>query len=329
MKNAICKILIGGASVVCVATLLAFFDAQTWIAFLACQFRIQYLVILIIVAATLAALRRVRLSLVCCVFAAINCLVLSGAFGGSHSLDQAANHFRILQINVNYKNEDYDHVLSYIREVNPDFLLLQEYTPDWRDALSSELSKQWSNKVEVVRTDTFGIAVFSRSEIQKQEIIYLGALEWPSVSCEVRLPNRSLNIFSTHLMGPIPETGWRIQKTQLKDLQSRAKAASSLLICGDFNMAPWTSGFQHLLSFAKLHDSRSGFGLQASWPSQRPIVVSKLVKLPVRLELTGINWLVGLPLDQCLVTNDIRVINREIGPNVGSDHFPVIVDIAQ
>jgi len=328
IRSIICKLLIAIAVVVCFATFLAFFNTQNWIAFLACQFRIQYLVILIIVAAVFAVLRKYCLSLICVIFAVINLLVLPGLFG-SHSLEKEASHFRILQINVNYKNDDYSRVLNYIRKVNPDFLLLQEYTPEWKGALSSELSKQWPNKVEVVRTDTFGIAIFSRSKIQRHEIIQLGAYEWPSINCEVLVSNRSMKIFATHLMGPIPEKGWRIQNSQLEDLETRVKALPTLLVCGDFNMTPWTSRFQRLLVEDKLYDSRSGFGLQASWPSQRPILVSKLLKLPVRLELTGINWLVGLPLDQCLVTSDINILHREIGPNVGSDHFPVIVDIAK
>ncbi len=43
--------------------------------------------------------------------------------------------------------------------------------------------------------------------------------------------------------------------------------------------------------------------------------------------LFGLNTLVALPLDHCLVSDEILVANRRVGPFVGSDHFPVVVDL--
>ena len=36
----------------------------------------------------------------------------------------------------------------------------------------------------------------------------------------------------------------------------------------------------------------------------------------------------GIPIDHVLVTPQWLVVEREVGPNLGSDHLPVIVQIA-
>jgi endonuclease/exonuclease/phosphatase (EEP) superfamily protein YafD len=58
-----------------------------------------------------------------------------------------------------------------------------------------------------------------------------------------------------------------------------------------------------------LRDTRAGFGIQASWPTQIPPL--------------------GIPLDHCLVSPELVVLDRRLGPAVGSDHRPVILELAR
>jgi endonuclease/exonuclease/phosphatase (EEP) superfamily protein YafD len=155
--------------------------------------------------------------------------------------------FRILEINVNYKNEEYKRVLDYVRDVAPDFLLLEEFTPQWRDAVASDLSKQFPYKVEVVRDDPYGIAIFSRSKIMTNETIHLADIGWPSIDCTVPFQNQTLRIFSAHITGPVTIDSRNAQSKLLKDLQSKIASTANLIVCGDFNMTPWSTEFQQFL----------------------------------------------------------------------------------
>jgi hypothetical protein len=74
------------------------------------------------------------------------------------------------------------------------------------------------------------------------------------------------------------------------------------------NLTPWSFHFKVLLRVTGLHDSARGFGVQPSWPNNNPFL--------------------RIPLDHVLHSPDIVVLQRTIGPDVKSDHFPVIVDLA-
>lgn len=76
---------------------------------------------------------------------------------------------------------------------------------------------------------------------------------------------------------------------------------------GDFNMTPWSPKFRQLVADSHLRDTVRGFGLQPTWPAGAPQF-----------------W---IPIDHVLVSPDILVVDRRVGPDLGSDHYPVIVDI--
>ncbi|MGH9551182.1 MAG: endonuclease/exonuclease/phosphatase family protein [Terriglobales bacterium] len=269
------------------------------------------------------------MALICCAFAFVNVAAVAPSIFGSHSqADTAGGHFRIAQINVNYRNENYNEVLQYIDEINPDFLMLEEYTGAWKRAVSAKLSSRFADKVEITREDPYGIAVFCRYPIANHRVFNLGGCPWPSIVSAVPFQQKTLTIFSTHTKGPIPKDSWLKQINQIDDLRMNFQGLHSYVLCGDLNMTPWSTKFRQLLTDAQLRDSRIGFGLQGSWPSARPILLSKLFKGPVRLDLFGVNAFISLPIDHCLVSKELSVVNRQVGPYVGSDHFPVVTDIS-
>lgn len=80
------------------------------------------------------------------------------------------------------------------------------------------------------------------------------------------------------------------------------------MLLGDLNVTPWSKHFQQLLDRTGLLDSSSGYGVQPSWPN--------------------FSWLLRIPIDHCLHSSDIVIDQRKVGPDVGSDHYPIIVDFS-
>jgi endonuclease/exonuclease/phosphatase (EEP) superfamily protein YafD len=79
-------------------------------------------------------------------------------------------------------------------------------------------------------------------------------------------------------------------------------------LLGDLNVTPWSPYFQELLAATGLRDSARGWGLQPSWPTM--------------------SLLLRVPIDHCLISPELHVTERTLGPDIGSDHFPLLVTLA-
>ena len=77
---------------------------------------------------------------------------------------------------------------------------------------------------------------------------------------------------------------------------------------GDMNCTDHSSHFSDFLRATGLHDSRVGFGRQASWPTMFPYY--------------------RIAIDHLFLDDDLAVVNRRLGPMVGSDHFPILIELA-
>ena len=80
------------------------------------------------------------------------------------------------------------------------------------------------------------------------------------------------------------------------------------IIAGDLNITRWSPWFEVLTGAGGLRDGQEGFGLQTTWPSRMG------------------RWF-GIAIDHTLVSSSIRVVNRTVGPNLGSDHYPVVTTV--
>ena len=85
------------------------------------------------------------------------------------------------------------------------------------------------------------------------------------------------------------------------------RTSGSQLVIGDLNRTDGSPFFHDFLQISGLRDSRLGFGRQASWPVWSPYRIS---------------------IDHAFATSDLAIIDRRLGPDIGSDHFPLIIDVA-
>jgi len=76
---------------------------------------------------------------------------------------------------------------------------------------------------------------------------------------------------------------------------------------GDFNATPWSRPFRRVLTRSGMCDSRTGFGMEASFPAAAALV--------------------RIPIDHVLASCSIGVRDRHIERDVGSAHLPVVIDL--
>ncbi len=216
---------------------------------------------------------------------------------------------RALLLNVLWTNRSHERVKRFIRETKPDFGVLVEISTEWIAALR-ELETAYAFTKVVMHTEHFGLFFFSRVPVERLKVIRLGATSLPSIWASVRIDETPLTVIATHPHSPKSplRTRWRNQQLGALAEFVREHPPTPLMVLGDLNTTPWNPAFQQLIRKTRLRDSRNGFGNQPTWPVLVPLL--------------------GIPIDHCLVSPEIIVTKRSVGPSVGSDHYPVIIDFS-
>lgn len=314
-NNSIGKIIITGilsVLMLCVSifTFGGFFSKFIWIFDLFSHFRFQYSVFFLFMLVLCILLKRRKLfllSMVLFLISIVSIIPLYIPYGGFDKGNANSSQVvKLVQFNVLTGNRDYQSFIKYIEEKNPDIISLNEVNQSWIDNLN--LSQEYQYNVMEIREDNFGIALFSKIKLLNPRIEYFGDAGLPSAAAEFYTGDKEVSILATHPLPPVNRRNFELRNNQFDSIiRNRDNFKRSMILLGDLNATSWSYGFQNLLKGTELYDSRRGYGIGFSWPSSLPVL--------------------SLPIDHCLVSKDIEVLKRETGPNLGSDHLPVYVEL--
>ena len=300
-------LLLAAGAIASAATLLGFLGEWGWVADLFSHFRVQYFIGLSIISILLPFLSHRRAALCFAAFAVVNlATILPLYFGKPAPPPVSAIRHRAMLINVNTYHGDPAQVARAVQDHNPDLVVLEEVNESWIMRLHDTIRRYPHFRAEP-RDDNFGIALLSKFPFLKCDVVYLGDAWVPTLVAEVEATNGTFTLIATH---PVPPSGAEhtaMRNDHLQQLVPRIRQAESpVLLLGDLNVSPWNKNFQRLVRESGLKDSAQGRGVQATWPTFSPLLL--------------------IPLDHCLHSADIRIAERKVGPRVGSDHLPLIVD---
>jgi endonuclease/exonuclease/phosphatase (EEP) superfamily protein YafD len=301
---------VGVVAVVGLLTLLGLLDRVWWVFEAADVFRLQYLVVLVVAALAALLLRRPRLAALAAALAAVNVAVLAIPLTPGAAAAPAASSsgaLRLVVANVEVGNTDYAAVERLVAQTRPDLFGVTELTPAMAQHLGDALSGYRTRVVET-RDDAYGIGVYSRLPLLSAKIVRFPAEGPPTVVARVRVAGKPVAVVVTHVHTTFAGS------IHVRHLDALAAAARSQLgrrvvVCGDFNTPPWSGPLRRFAADARLHDLYGGRAWAAySWPT----------------------WSSALrvPLDNCFVSRGVAVTDHRDGPDVGSDHRPLVVDMS-
>jgi endonuclease/exonuclease/phosphatase (EEP) superfamily protein YafD len=289
-----------------IPTVFGLLDRWTPYLELTTLYRLQYAVVLGVAAVAAAALRTFRLALVALLLVVVNVVVIARVPPAPAVATDGSSRLRVLAANVEYGNHDYGRLVRVIAQAHPDVIALTELTPAWVHALSSALDGHPYRRL-APEEGAYGVGLYSRVALRESRIERLPAGGSPSIIAIVPIGARPLALVVTHLHTPF--AGDR-RTRQLEALEAALRSLrTSAAVCGDFNAAPWSHSIYELARTADLRSVYGRFGLAGTWPADS----SRLFRVP---------------LDNCLVTESVAVANRHVGHDIGSDHLPLIVDLA-
>ena len=212
----------------------------------------------------------------------------------------------LISLNVYTGNTDKQAVIDYLRERSADLVVVMEVDERWEQALA-ELHDHYPHQFIQSRPDNFGIGLLSREPLAQSQFVNAGGTHLPTIVARVEREARAFVLVATHPLPPIGASNTRERNAQLRAVADIVKASSlPCVVAGDFNATPWSSAFRDLTARSGLRDSALGRGVQGSWNAKSPLI--------------------RIPIDHVLVPASVRVFRRVVGPNVGSDHFPVEIE---
>lgn len=215
---------------------------------------------------------------------------------------------RAILVNVNTQTGDPLKIISLIERENPDIVVLEEIDDEWVKSLGPLIEKYALRMIEP-RQDNFGIALLSRGETKSAKVEFFGSAKVPSIVATVLLNNRPLTLIATHPLPPAGPLYSALRNEQLEQLGRSIRTLDGpVLLLGDLNVTPWSYYYRAFIRTSGLINSSRGRGIYPTWPTFAPPL--------------------SVPIDYALHTDDLVTLQKRVGPNVGSDHYPLLIDFA-
>jgi endonuclease/exonuclease/phosphatase (EEP) superfamily protein YafD len=219
--------------------------------------------------------------------------------------------FRLLIANVMLENDQPERLLEVIYDSDPDIVLVVETDARWAAALSV-LRNGYPHRVEQPQDNYYGLLLFSRLPLIEPAVKFLVQEDIPSVHTGLEL--RSGDHVFLHGLHPRPPEPLRDQNSTARDAELvlvgraiRDAGDRPTIVAGDLNDVAWSATTELFVRLSGLLDPRVGRGFYNSFHAD---------KLYLRY-----------PLDHVFHSNHFTLTDLQILPHIGSDHFPVLIEL--
>ena len=292
--------------------LLAFVTALSWGARwhwaldLLAHFPVQIAIAAFVLAVILAGLRRWKAAILPGIVVAVCTGQIVPLYVPAGQPACSGRVIHAVSTNVLRSNHEYGRFVDYIGSARPDFFLAMEVDEAWLAELRP-LREDYPYHLAQPGHGAFGIALFSRVPIKDYEIVESAVAGVPMIRATLVFDEHPLSFVGVHPLPPVKSGTAALRNGQLEEIAAlSAPLPPPTLLMGDLNVTSWSPNFVDLLEETGLRDGRKGFGVQPTWP--------------------GLPWPLRIPIDHTLVSDDVEVVARRVGPDIGSDHRPVEIE---
>lgn len=216
----------------------------------------------------------------------------------------------ILTSNVLMTNRASKPLLDMVQEHSPDIIALLESDRWWQEQFD-DLS-DYPYRMACPMDNKYGMHLYSKLEIKNTHIDFLVEDDVPSMRAEVQLPGKYF--VQLHLVHPRPPAPTENEYSTARDVELLvlAKALENIhapiIVMGDLNDVAWSRTTRLFRRVSKLLDPRTGRGFYNTFNAN--------------------HWFARWPLDHVFVSTHFRVSTIKRLAHMGSDHFPMLVELA-
>lgn len=288
---------------------ISLLPGDSWFSDLLANFRLHLISATALLLIANLIFRNLRSTTVLSVLLTASLFQISTLFAGqSDSTVSRQESLHVVTFNLSLRSTDAKMVLSYLLEVSPDVIVLQEYTFKWHGHLGS-LLETYPYVAEDPREGAFGIALLSKHPLVDAEISEFPGSSIPFVRTLIDYRGEEIEFVGVHLDLPLTPASFDSRNRQIGHLTSiLADSPGNAIVCGDLNLTVWSTWYDRLLSDGNLTAARSFRDLASTWPSR----------------ITPL----GLSIDHCLAQSPVSIVRRTVGPHLGSDHRPISYELS-
>jgi endonuclease/exonuclease/phosphatase (EEP) superfamily protein YafD len=216
----------------------------------------------------------------------------------------AGQNLKVLFANVNSRNKNYDLLKEQIKNFNPDYVAINELTPEWVAGLS--LKERYPHVVEIPQLGNFGIALYSKYRLSSVEDGY-GMDLTPSIKAIVlEGPHSGLQLVVAHSLPPLINS-FTHNRILLRRIATEVRHADHpVVVAGDFNATIYSGLFRKLFWGGEMQHAGAGGEYFSTWD------VGAVTR--------------ALMIDHILYKGCIQRKSYRRGEAFGSDHYPLLFE---
>ena len=256
-------------------------------------------------------LKRFLAAIICIIFCAVYSFDILSTCNKCNAVlkDKSQNKdiIKLMIFNISYNNptENFENIKSLILSEKIDILQFQEVSPQMNEKIRSLKSIfPYSTGLDKP-LDLFDSLILSKYPLLNNEIGQHRLLQTNFI-----LNEKKISILGMHLFpgGTQVNLNYALQQTNyLKEAVNNIN--TNLILLGDLNMTSSSKRFTNFLKDTNLYTYSSFKNITSTWPTFLP------------------NYL-GIQIDHVLFSKNFRLISKKIANNFGSDHRPLIVELA-
>ena len=260
--------------------------------------------------------------------------IAAGKTGIATSPRNTECRLRILTHNVGQDLPDYNGLDNLLCKVDADIVLLQEITHDYVDGHLAKLSHiyRYISFGSFIEKKRVASGILSKHPIIKVDNFKLADIGIvPQQVALIDIEGNVVSIYNIHLTFPWinigrdpffscipwPRYNYRARSEEIDNLTKLLLGENNPIIAaGDFNLTSWSDDYKKLTKIVTDAYRSSGKKIGFSWPANR----TPSLYIPLATPLVRIDYLFH--------SSSFQTYNAQFLDKTGSDHLPLLVEIA-
>ena len=289
------------------ATILGFFGSTSWFFDVLANFRFHLAVGLLITAVLFFVTFGRWIAVVFLAMGLVNAWLVAPLYLDKPAPAASESTLSIISFNVGAGRADEARLGEYVAATEADLVFLLESTEEWVSAMPAATPGfRVSNEIPDDRL--YGISLLGHDSTAVEQL-RLGFTKDPVLRVVAEIDGQPVAVYAIHPRPPDSSLNSEARESMIRELADVvSRETMPVVVIGDFNASPWSYIFREFTAETNTVNSQNGYGLSATWPTSLPITL--------------------VPIDHMVHSESLTTVRREVGPDLGSDHLPLLVEVS-